>query len=172
MGILIYYLEVNFFESIVLFKKDIECYLLVLFSHSVTSNSLQSMDCSGFPVHHHLPEFAHTHVHWVGDDIQLSHPLLSPSPPAFNLSQHQGLFHWLISSNQVAKVLEFQLQHQSFQWIFRIDFLWDWLVWSPSCPRDSQESPPAPQFEDINSLALSLFLLFRSHIHIWLLEKP
>ena len=95
MGILIYYLEVNFFESIVLFKKDIECYLLVLFSHSVTSNSLQSMDCSGFPVHHHhhLPEFAHTHVHWVGDDIQLSHPLLSPSPPAFNLSQHQGLFH-------------------------------------------------------------------------------
>ena len=83
------------------------------------------MDCStpGLPVHHQLPEFTQTHVHWVGDAIQPSHPLLSPSPPAFNLSQHQGLFQWVSSSNQVAKVLEFQLQHQSFQWIFRTDFL-------------------------------------------------
>ena len=64
-----------------------------------------------------------THVLWVGDAIQPSHPLLSPSPPAFNLSQHQGLFQWVSSSHQVAKVLEFQLQHQSFQWIFRTDFL-------------------------------------------------
>ena len=82
------------------------------------------MDCStpGFPVHHQLPELAQTNVHWVGDAIQLSHPLSSPSLPAFYLSQHQGLFRW-VSSNQVAKVLEFQLQHQSFQWIFRTDFL-------------------------------------------------
>ena len=65
----------------------------------------------GFPVHHQLLEFTQTHVHWVGDAIQLSHPLLSPSPPAFNLSQHQGLFKWVSSSHQVAKVLEFQLQH-------------------------------------------------------------
>ena len=76
----------------------------------------------GFPVLHQLPEFAQTHVHWVNDVIQPSHPLLSPSPPAFNLSQHQGLFQWVSSSHQVAKVLEFLLQHQSFQWIFRIDW--------------------------------------------------
>ena len=62
-------------------------------------------------------------VHWVGDAIQPSHLLLSPSPPAFNFSQHQGLFKWVSSLHQVAKVLEFQLQHQSFQWIFRTDFL-------------------------------------------------
>ena len=83
------------------------------------------MDCStpGFPLHHQLPELTQTHVHWVGNAIQPSHPLSSPSPPTFNLSQHQGLFQWVSSSYQVAKVLEFQLQHQSFQWIFRTDFL-------------------------------------------------
>ena len=72
------------------------------------------MDCStpGFPVRHQLPEFTQTHVHWVGDAIQLSHPLSSPSPPTFNLSQHQGLFQGVSSSHQVAKELEFQLQHQ------------------------------------------------------------
>ena len=71
------------------------------------------MDCStpGLPVHHQLPEFTQTHVHWVSDAIQPSRSLLSPSPPAFNLSQHQGLFNWVSSSHQVAKVLEFQLQH-------------------------------------------------------------
>ena len=81
------------------------------------------MDCSmpGLPVHHQLPEFTHTHVHRVGDAIQPCHPLLSPSPPALNLSQHQGLFKWLSSSHQVAKVLEFQLPHQSFQWTPRTD---------------------------------------------------
>ena len=67
----------------------------------------------GLPVHHQLLEFTQTHVHWVGDAIQPSHPLSSPSP-ALNLSQHQGLFKWVSSSHQVAKVLEFQLQHQSF----------------------------------------------------------
>ena len=77
----------------------------------------------GLPVHRQLPEFTQTHVHWVGDAIQPSHPLLSPSPPAFNLSQHQGLFQWVSSSHQVAKVLKLQLQHQSFQWIFKTDFL-------------------------------------------------
>ena len=83
------------------------------------------MDCStpGLPVYHQLPELAQTHVHWVGDAIQASHPLSSPSPPAFNLSQHQGLFQWVSSLQQVAKVLEFQPQHQSFQWIFRTDLL-------------------------------------------------
>ena len=83
------------------------------------------MDCSlpGLPVHHQLLEFIQTHVHWVGDDVQPCHPLSSPSAPAFNLSQNQGLFKWVSSSYQRAKVLEFQLQHQSFQWIFRTDFL-------------------------------------------------
>ena len=83
------------------------------------------MDCStpGFPVLHCLPELAQTHVHWAGDTIQPSHPLSSPSPPAFNLSQHQGLIQWVSSSHQVTKALELQLQHQSFQWIFRVDFL-------------------------------------------------
>ena len=69
----------------------------------------------GLPVHHQLPEFTQTHVHRVGDAIQPSHPLSSPSPPAHNPSQHQGLFQWVNSSHEVAKVLEFQLQHQSFQ---------------------------------------------------------
>ena len=77
----------------------------------------------GLPVHDQLPEFSQTYVHWVGDAIQPSHPLSTPYPPAFNLSQHQGLFKWVSSSHLVAKVLEFQLQHQSFQWIFRNDFL-------------------------------------------------
>ena len=76
------------------------------------------MDCStpGLPVHKKLLEFTQTHDHWVSDAIQSSHPLSSPSPPAFSLSQHQGLFKWVSPSHQVAKVLEFQLQHQSFQW--------------------------------------------------------
>ena len=78
------------------------------------------MDCSmpGSPVHRQLLELAQTHIHWVGDAIQPSHPLSSPSP-AFNLSQHQGLFQWVSSSHQVTKGLELQLQPQSFQWIFR-----------------------------------------------------
>ena len=113
-------------------------------------------DCSmpGFPVLHYLPELAQNHVRWVGDAIRPFHPLSSPSP-AFSLSQHQGLFQWVSSWHQVAKVLELQLQPQSFQWIFRVDFLQDWLVGSPCCPRDPQESSPTPKFESINSLALS-----------------
>ena len=128
----------------------------IQFSHSVMSNSCNCMDCNkpGLLVRHQLLEFTQTHVHWVGDAIQPSHPLLSPSP-AFSLSQHQGLFQWVSSSHQVAEVLEFQLQHQSFQWIFRADFLQDGLVGSPCSPRDSQESSPTPQFKSINSLALS-----------------
>ena len=82
-----------------------------------------NLSTSGLPVHHQLLDFTQTHAHWVSDAIQTSHPLLSPSPPALNLSQHQGLFQWISSSHQVAKVLEFQLQHQSFQWTFRTDLL-------------------------------------------------
>ena len=106
----------------------------MLFLHTEYFSSFQLLshvwlcdpvNCSmpGFPVHCQLPEFTQTFVYWVGDAIQPSHPLSSPSPPAFNLSQHQGLFKWVMSSHQVAKVLEFQLQQQFFQWILRTDFL-------------------------------------------------
>ena len=97
----------------------------VQFSHSVMSDSLQPMDCSkpGFPVLHQLLELAQTHVHWVSDAIQPSHPLSSPFLPAFNLSQHQDLLLRVYSIHQVAKVLKLQLQHQSFQWLFRTEFL-------------------------------------------------
>ena len=98
----------------------------VQFSHSVMSNSLLScgLQHARLPcLHHQLPELAQTHVHRVNDAIQPSHPLSSPSPPAFYLSQHQGLFKCISSSHQVARVLGFQFQHQSFQRIFRTDFL-------------------------------------------------
>ena len=126
------------------------------------------MDCSmpGLPVHHQLAEFTQTHVHWVGIAIQPSYPLSSLSSPTFNLSQHQGLFKWVSSSHQVAKVLEFQLQHQSFQWIFRTDFLYDGLVGSPCSPRDSQESSPTPQFKCISSSVLS-FLYSPTLTSMW-----
>ena len=118
-----------------------------------------SMDCCskpGLPVHHQLLELVQTRVQWVGDAIQPSHPLLSLSSPDFKLSQDQGPFQWVSSSNQVSKVLEFQLQHQSLQWIFRADLLYDWLVWSPCNPMDSQESSLTPQFKSIKSSVLSL----------------
>ena len=89
--------------------------------------------------------------------------LSSPSPPALNLSQHQGLFQEVSSSNQVAKVLEFQPQHQSFQWTPRTD-LYDGLVGSPCSPRDSQESSPTPQFKSINSsVHIFLYSLIKKH---------
>ena len=129
-------------------------YYIIQFS-SVTQSCptlCYPINCSmpGLPVHQ-LLESNQTRVHWVSDAIQPSHPLLSPSPPAINLSQHQGLFKWVSSSQQVAKVLEFQLQHQSFQWTPRTDLLWDGLVGSYWSPRDSQESSPIPQFKSINS---------------------
>ena len=91
------------------------------------------MDCSmpGLPVHHQLLELAQTHNHWISDATEPSHPLLSPSPPALNLSQHQGLFKWVSSSHQVAKVLELQPQHQSCRWIFSICFPYIILKTSP-----------------------------------------
>ena len=85
----------------------------------------------GLPVCHQLPEFTQTHVHCVGDAIQPSHPLSSPSPSALKLSQHQGLFKWVSFWHQVAKVMEFQLQHQSFQWIFSTEFFnKEFMIWA------------------------------------------
>ena len=93
----------------------------VQFSCSLVDNFLRphGLQHARLPCPYQFPELAKTHVHWVGDAIQPPHPQSSPSP-AFNLAQHQGLFQWVNSSHQVAKVLEFQLQHQSFQWVFRI----------------------------------------------------
>ena len=101
-----------------------------------------AMDCSmpGFPVPHHLSEFAQVHVHCIGDAIQPSHPLMPASLSALNLSQHQGLFQWVICSHKMTTILELQLRHQSFQWIFRVELPYDWLVCSPCCSRDFQES--------------------------------
>ena len=117
----------SFLSIISLFSMSASLFLFCQFS-SVTQSCLtlcDPMDCSplGLPVYNQLTEFTQTHVHWVSDAIQQYQPLSSPSLPTFNLSQHQGLFNWVGSSNQVAKVLEFQLQYQSFQWIFRTDFL-------------------------------------------------
>ena len=131
------------------------------------------MDCTtpGLPVHHQLPEFTQTHVHWVGDAIQPSHPLSSPSLFIFNLSQHQGLFKWVGSSYQVAKVLEFQLQHQSLQWSprlssFRMDWLYLLAVQGTLKSLLQHHSSKAP------SLWCSAFFTIQLSIHTWLLEKP
>ena len=126
------------------------------FSLSVMSYSLQPHELQHArpPCPSQLPESTQTHVHRVSDAIQPSHPLSSPSP-APNPSQHHSLFQWVNSSHEVAKVLEFQPQHQSFQWTPRADLLYNGLVGSPYSPRDSQESSPTPQFKSINSSALS-----------------
>ena len=99
------------------------------------------MHCStpGLPVHQQLPELIQNHVHWVSDTIQPSHSLSSPSPPALNLSQHQGLFKGVSSSHQAANILEFQLQHQSSQWTFGTDLPWPGLVGSHNILQDAYE---------------------------------
>ena len=151
-------LKYSWFTYCVSFRCTAEWFSYVYSVESISHIQLfmTPMDCStpGFPVHHQLLEPIQTHVHRVSDAIQSSHPLSAPSPLTFNLSQHQGPFKWSSSSHQVAKVWEFQLQHQSFQWIFRTDFLYDRLVGSPCSPRDSQESSPIPQFRSINSSLL------------------
>ena len=110
-------------------------------------------DCSmsGFPVLHYLLELAQTPVHWVSDAIQPSHPLLPPSPPTLNFSQHQGLCQWVDSSHQVAKVLELQFQHQSFHESGLISFRTDWF--ELLAVQGTQESSPAPWFSSVQSLS-------------------
>ena len=132
-------------------------------------------DCStpGFRVLCYLLEFAQTYVCWVDDGIQPSQPLSSPSSHTLSPSQHQGLFQWVSFLHQVAKVLELQLWHQSSCWIFKVDFLEDWLVWSPCSPKNSQESSPTPHFKSISSSVLSLlYSPTLISIYDWLLEKP
>ena len=135
----------------------------IQFSHSVMSASLRPHESqhtrppcpSASPGVHSNSRPLSQRCHPAGDAIQPSHPLSPPSPPAPNPSQHQGLFQWVNSSHEVAKALEFQLQHHSFQCTRRADLLKDGLVGSLCSPRDSQESSPTPHFKSINSLALS-----------------
>ena len=108
------------------------------------------------PVHHQLSKFIQTHVHWVCDVFQPSHPLLSPYPPAFNLSQHQGLFKWVSSSHQVAKVLEFQLQHQSFQMNIQDWYPLGWTGWISSQSKGLSRVFSNTTVQNINPSALSL----------------
>ena len=128
----------------------------VQFSCSVVSNPLQPHELQHArpPCPSPTPRVYPYTCPSVGDVIQPSYPLSAPSTPALNLSQHQSLFKWVSSSHQVAKVLEFQLQHQSFQWTPRTDLPQDGLVGSP-CSPNSQESSPIPQFKSIKSLAYS-----------------
>ena len=125
-------------------------------------------------VHHQPLELAQTHVHRVDDAIQPSHPLSSPSPPAFNLCQHQGLFQWVSSLNQVAKVLALQLQPQSFQWIFSIQ---GWIPLGLTGLISSQSKGLSRAFSNTTVrkhqfFSAQLSLWSNSHIHTWLLEKP
>ena len=150
--------------------------IIIQFS-SVTQSCLTLCDpmnhsTPGFPVHHQLPEFTQTHVHWVGDAIQPSHLLLSPSSPSLNLSQHQGLFRWVNSSRQAAKVLEFQLQYQFFQGIFKTDCLLGWTSWISLQSKGLSRVFFNTTVQKHQFFGAQLSLWSNSHIHTWLLEKP
>ena len=146
----------------------------IQFCRSVVSDSLQphGLQHAGLPVHLQLPEFTQIHVHWVGDAIQSSHPLSSPSPPTFNLSQHQGLFKWVSSSPQVAKVLEFQLQHQSFQWVNIQDWfpLW-WTGWISLQSKGFSRVFSNTTVQKHQFFYTQPSLWSKCHIHTWPQEK-
>ena len=134
-------------------------FIIVIFVQSLSTTLCDPMDCStpGFPVLHHLPEFAQTRVYWVGNAIQPSHPLLSPSPPTLNLSLHQGFFQWVGSSHQVAESIGASASASVLPMNIQDWFPLSWLVWSCS-PKDSQKSSPTPQFKSINSSELSFIV--------------
>ena len=131
------------------------------------------MDCStqGRPVHDQLPEFTQTHVHWVGDTIQPSHPLASPSPPTLNLSQHKGLFQWVSSSHEVAKLLEFQPQHQSFQRKPNWSPL-GWTGWISLQSKGLSRVFSNTTLQKHQFFGAQPSLQSNSHIHTWPQEKP
>ena len=149
-------------------------------SHLIFSSVAQScltlynlMDCCtpGFPVHHQLPELTQTHVHRVGDTIQPSPPLSSPSPPAFNLSQDQGFFKWVSSSHQVAKVLELYFSISPFnKYSGLISFRIDWF--DLLAVQGTLKSLLQHHSSKASILQYSAFFWSNSHIHTWLLEKP
>ena len=136
-----------------------------------------SMECStpGFPVLRHLPEFPQTNVRWVNNAIQSSHPLLPPSPPALNLSQHQDVFQWVDSLHQVAKVLELQRSHQSFQWIFTVGLGWTlgWTGLLSLLSKGLSRAISPTTFWKHQFFSAQPSLWSSSHIqHTWLQEKP
>ena len=120
----------------------------------------------GLPVHHQLLEFAQTYVHWVGDAIQPSHPLLSLSPPGFNLPHHQGLFQWVSSLHQVAKVLQFHFSISlSNEYSGLISFKINWLKFL--AVQGTLKTFPTPQFKSINSWHLAFFIVqYFSHSYL------
>ena len=126
----------------------------------------------GLPVHHQLPEFTQTHVHWVSDAIQPSYLLLSPSPPAPNPSQHQSLFQWVNSSHEVAKVLEFQLQHQSFPMNIQGWFPLGWTGWISLQSKGLSRVFSNTTVQKHQFFSAQLSSWSKSHIHTWPLEKP
>ena len=131
------------------------------------------MDCStrGFPILHHLPEPAQTHIHWVREVIQPSHPLSSPSPPAFNLSQHQGLFQWVSSRIRWPKYWNFSFSiSPSDEYSGLIFFRMDWLISLLFKGLSRVFSNITVQKHQFFSAQLSL--QSNSYIHTWLLEKP
>ena len=131
------------------------------------------MDCStpGLPVHHQLPEFTQTHLHLVSDAIQPSHPLLSPSPPAFNLSQHQGLFKWVSSLHQWWKYWRFSFSiSPSNEYSGLISFRMDWL--GLLAVQGTLKSLLQHHTSKASILQRSAFFMSNSHIHTWPLEKP
>ena len=145
-------------------------------------SSVQSLSCvwlcdrmnrstPGLPVHHKLPEFTQTHVHWVGDAIQPSHPLSYPSRPTLNLSQHQGLFKWVSSSHQVAKVLEFQLQYQSLQCNTQGWSPSEWTGWISLQSKGLSRVFSNTTLQRDQFFGTQLSSQSNSHIHTWLLEK-
>ena len=139
-------------------------------THSVVVQSLShlwlfathGLQHARLPVLQCVPEFVQTHVHWVSDAIQPSHPLSSPSLPSFNLSQHQGLFRWVGSSHQVAKILELQLQHPFFQWIFRVD---SFLPWPPRLHSTLCPSLTSVCHSPHSALATGYFLILDHWTH-------
>ena len=160
-------------ESAMLREKKLSkvcCFVVV---HSLSHIPLcNAMGCStsSFPVLHCLLEIAQTRIHWVSDAIQPSYPLLSPSPPDFNLSQHQGPYQWVSSLHQVAKVLELQLQHQSFQeYSGLISFRIDWL--DLLAVQGTLKSLLQHHSSKASTLRHSTFFIVQLS-HPWLLEKP
>ena len=153
--------------------RDFKIYSLLLFSCSVIFSSAASWTAAlpGFAVLHYLLDFAQTHVHWVSDTMHPSNPL-SPSSPALNLSQHQGLSQWVSSSHEVDKVLELQLQHQSFQWILRIWFPLGLTGLISLLSKGLSRVFASTLIQNHQFFSTQPFLWSNSHLHIWLLEKP
>ena len=155
---------------------DLICYFSVQFSSVAQScpTLCDPMNCStpGHPVHHQLPEFTQTHVHWVGDANQPSHPLSSPSPPALNLSQYQGLFKWVSSLHQVAKVLLVSASTSVLPMNTQDRSPLGWTGWISLQSKGLSRVFSNTTVQKHQFLGAQLYLESNSHIHTWPLERP